>query len=68
MSDLHYLSLGTVCARIKSGELTAVALTQAYLDRIASVDPRVQAFLTVTAEQALAAAEAADRRDVQRLS
>ncbi len=40
-------------------------LTQALLDRIGVVDGQVQAYLTVTAEQALAQAAAADQRRAQ---
>lgn len=47
---------------LHKGDFTAVELTQAYLDRIAAVDPQVKAYLTVTAEQALASAKAADER------
>jgi len=44
------------------GEVSSVALTQAYLDRIASVDTQVQAYLMVTADRALEQAAEADRR------
>ena len=37
---------------IASGEVSAVEVTQAHLDRIASVDNRVHSFLHVAAEQA----------------
>ena len=43
-------------------EVSSRELTQAALDRIAAVDERVHAFLCVTAEVALAAADAADAR------
>ena len=47
-------------AALRSGETTARALTQASLDRIAAVDDRLGAFLAVTPELALEAADAAD--------
>jgi aspartyl-tRNA(Asn)/glutamyl-tRNA(Gln) amidotransferase subunit A len=46
----------------RRGETTPGKTTDAYLARIAAVDDKVGAYLTVTAEQARAAAAAADRR------
>ena len=43
-------------------DLTPVAVTRAYLDRIQALDPRIDAYLTVTADQALAAARASEER------
>ena len=48
--------------KIASGELSAVDLAQAHLDRIADVDGKVHAFLHVDAEGALEAARAIDAR------
>ena len=56
------LTLTQAQAKLRAGEITALALTQAHLDRIRAVDPQVHAFLTLTDEQALAAAAAADQR------
>ncbi len=47
-------------AEVASGETTAVATTQAHLDRIAAVDGDVHAFLYVDAEGALAQAARVD--------
>lgn len=60
MTDLHYLSLAEVSARIADGRLTSVAVTEAALDRIAALDGRLGAFVTVTAAHARAAASQAD--------
>ena len=49
-------------ARIAAGEVSAVDVTQAHLDRIAEVDGKVHAFLQVDAEGALEAARAVDAR------
>ena len=46
----------------KKARSRPLELTQAHLDRIEQVDDRVQAFLTVTAEQALEQAAQADQR------
>ncbi|HYF91380.1 MAG TPA: Asp-tRNA(Asn)/Glu-tRNA(Gln) amidotransferase subunit GatA [Symbiobacteriaceae bacterium] len=45
-----------------AGELSAVEITQAVLDRIEKVEPKVHAFLTVTAERALDRAKKLDAR------
>jgi aspartyl-tRNA(Asn)/glutamyl-tRNA(Gln) amidotransferase subunit A len=47
---------------LASGDTTSVEITQAHLDRIASVDGDVHAFLVVDAEGALGQAAAADTR------
>ncbi len=47
---------------LRRGELSAVELTQAVLDRIAERDGDVRAYLTVTPESALKQAVEADRR------
>ena len=47
---------------IAAGEVSAVEVAQAHLDRIAAVDQRVHAFLHVDTDGALAAAAAVDAR------
>ncbi|WP_242454567.1 Asp-tRNA(Asn)/Glu-tRNA(Gln) amidotransferase subunit GatA [Bailinhaonella thermotolerans] len=47
---------------IASGEVSAVEVTQAHLDRIAEVDDKVHAFLHVATESALAQARDVDAR------
>jgi aspartyl-tRNA(Asn)/glutamyl-tRNA(Gln) amidotransferase subunit A len=47
--------------RLRQGEITAQAATQAYLDRIAALDPRLGAYQHVAAGPALAQAQALDR-------
>jgi aspartyl-tRNA(Asn)/glutamyl-tRNA(Gln) amidotransferase subunit A len=59
-TDLHYLSLTEAARLIEARRLSPVELTQAYLNRIEAVDGQLNAYLTVTAEQALAAAKAAE--------
>ena len=47
---------------VASGEVSAVEVTQAHLDRIAEVEPKIDAFLHVAAESALEQARAVDAR------
>ncbi len=49
-----------LAALIRSGEISAVAVTEASLARIEALNPTVKAFLTVTPELALEAARATD--------
>lgn len=54
------LTASELAQKIHSRELTSVEVTQAFLNRIASLDDDVHAFLHVGAEEALAAARAVD--------
>ncbi len=51
--DLTKLSIREASQRIAARELSPVELTRAYLERIDSVDPRVNSYITVTADRAL---------------
>jgi aspartyl-tRNA(Asn)/glutamyl-tRNA(Gln) amidotransferase subunit A len=62
MSALHDLSLREAAARVRRREVSSVELTRASLARIQAVEPRVDAFLTVSGDEALAAAADVDRR------
>ncbi|PWU45068.1 Asp-tRNA(Asn)/Glu-tRNA(Gln) amidotransferase GatCAB subunit A [Micromonospora globispora] len=64
MTDLTRLTAAEVADLVASGGTSAVEVTQAHLDRIAAVDDRVNAFLHVDTEGALAAARAVDERRV----
>jgi aspartyl-tRNA(Asn)/glutamyl-tRNA(Gln) amidotransferase subunit A len=61
VSALHELSLREAAARVRRREVSSVELTRAALDRIATADGTVGAFLTVAADAALATAETIDR-------
>jgi aspartyl-tRNA(Asn)/glutamyl-tRNA(Gln) amidotransferase subunit A len=54
------LSIAEAGAAMRLGKLTAVALAQAQLARIEKHNPAIHAFVTVTVDQALAAAQKAD--------
>lgn len=56
-----FLSLVEQARLIRSGELTPVALTELYLDRIRRYDAATRSFITVTADLALDRARQAER-------
>ena len=60
--ELHCLTLHAAAEGLARGDFTSVELTTAFLDRIASIDTHVGAFLTITADAALSQAAAADAR------
>ena len=55
-------TLAQLAAALHEGSVTSRELTEASLTRIAEYDPLLNAFITVTPDQALAAADAADRQ------
>ena len=56
---------GGAAARIGSGDVSAVEVAQAHLDRIAAVDDKVHAFLHVDADGALAQARRVDSGELR---
>ena len=60
--ELTRLTAAQIAAAVAAGEVSAVEVTQAHLDRIAGVDSDVHAFLHVAGVGALAAAEDVDRK------
>ncbi len=59
-SELHFLSIAECARLIEARELSPVELTQAFLARIEELNPVLNAFITVTAEQAMDRARAAE--------
>ena len=57
-----FLTATQLADLLQTGKLTSVALVQAHLDRIAAVEPRVKAFNSHDAADALAQARASDAR------
>src|SRR5215216_4827374 len=58
-TDITDLTLAGAADAIRAGDLSPVELTDALLDRIERLEPRLNAFITVTAESARAEARAA---------
>ena len=62
MSGLHTKTAIELLDLLDGGDVSAVEVTQAHLDRIAATEDQVQAFLTVMGEAALAKAKDVDAR------
>ena len=58
--ELHYLTIREAADLIRSGSLSPVELTQAFLDRIEKTDGRLNSYITVLADEALQEARAAE--------
>ena len=59
-TDLRYLAIRQAAGLLARREVSPVELAQAHLERIGRLQPSLHAFLTVTAERALADARAAE--------
>jgi aspartyl-tRNA(Asn)/glutamyl-tRNA(Gln) amidotransferase subunit A len=62
MIDLTTQSARAIAQSVRRRELSAVAVTQSALDRISLLNRTLRAFITVTRDQALSAAEEVDKR------
>ncbi len=59
---MHNKTIAELAAGLKAGEFTSEELTRAYLERIKQLDGDLNSYITVTEEQALEQARAADAR------
>ena len=59
--DLHFRTVAQLAALIRKRKVSPVELTTALLERIAALDPQLNAFITVTADLALKQARRAER-------
>lgn len=59
-TDLAFAGVVRQAELVRSGEVSSRELVELYLERIGRIDPRLNAYRVVLAEQALAAAEAVD--------
>ena len=59
---MHEKTIAQLSAGLAAGEFSSEELTGAFLERVERFNPSLNAFITVTAESALAQARAADQR------
>ena len=59
---MHRLTLAQIARGLAAKDFSSVELTEALLTRIGALDPQLNSFITVTADQARAQAQAADAR------
>jgi aspartyl-tRNA(Asn)/glutamyl-tRNA(Gln) amidotransferase subunit A len=59
---MHNQSIKALAAGLRAKQFSSRELTQHYLKRIETLDPQLNSFISVTAEQALRQADAADAR------
>src|SRR2546427_3554265 len=59
--ELHFSTVAQLAERIRTRKLSPVELVHAYLERIAALDPQLNAFITVTADLALQQARVAEQ-------
>ena len=62
MTELTSLTIAEAREKLKSKDIKAVELTQAYLDAISAANDALNAYITVTPEKAIAMAKASDER------
>jgi Asp-tRNA(Asn)/Glu-tRNA(Gln) amidotransferase A subunit family amidase len=60
VSELVWRSIGELARAVAGREVSPVEVVQAHLDRVAALDGKLRAFITVSADAALAAAKAAE--------
>ena len=61
-SELHRLTLAELASGLSNGDFSSRELTEALLDRIDANQEKLNAFVTVTRDEALAQADEADRQ------
>jgi len=61
-TDMHQLTLAEIARALADKQFSAEELTRSLLTRIGQLDPQLNSFITLTEEQAIAQAKAADAR------
>jgi aspartyl-tRNA(Asn)/glutamyl-tRNA(Gln) amidotransferase subunit A len=60
MTDLHWLTITELAEKLRAREVSPVEVTEAHLTRIAKINPRLNAYITVTADLAREQARTAE--------
>lgn len=66
MADLAFETATELARMVRSKEVSPIELTQLYLDRIDKLDPELNSYVTVSADDALQAASVAEQRLVSK--
>ena len=61
-SDIYFSTARELRAKFDAREISSVEATRTMLDRITALEPKLNSFITVTAEHAISDAEIADQR------
>ena len=61
-TELTAMTIQEAASALAQGEINSRQLTEAYLANIERLEPQIHAFITLTAPEALAAADASDKR------
>src|ERR1700738_4652621 len=61
MGAIHYLSATTLAALIRTKQLSSREVVVAHLDRISAVNPKINAIVTLMADDALKGADVSDK-------
>ena len=59
--DLCFLTIAEAAQRMRARDLSPVELTQAHLDRIRTLDRRLNSYITVLGDRAIQQAKSAER-------
>ena len=62
---MHALTLAEIAQGLAAKQFSSEELSRAYLERIKTFDPKLNSFITVTEDEAIAQAKAADQRRAQ---
>ena len=60
-ADVLYLTVGELSKLLRERKITSKELTSSYIARIKQLDPKLNAFVTITEELAIRQADRADR-------
>lgn len=62
MTETYDLTIGGLSEKLAEGGISSEEATRAFLDRIAAVDPKINSYITVDADGAMAQAREADKK------
>jgi Asp-tRNAAsn/Glu-tRNAGln amidotransferase A subunit and related amidases len=60
--NIYDLSIAQVSSMLKNGEISSSELTKASMERLKSIEPKLDSFLSITEELAMSQAKAVDEK------